>query len=126
MLTRRNVIAFTGAVLAAAAVPAGASSGVRRISTDKELPSDVPYTEAAKWHATLDGKAVCAQCFFADSTAGIVGLFSRDYSGHFYLAGPMYKHGPEDTTDYGAAVEMRYGRVELLPPGTDCDCGTRA
>jgi hypothetical protein len=57
-----------------------------------------------KYRTLLDGEDVTMSCFLADDVEGVVGVYLRDATGHFYREGD------------GAAREFRKGVVTLIPP----------
>lgn len=59
--------------------------------------------DAYKFGATLDGVDVTNECFMANDVLGMVGLYRRDETGHFY----------KDWVAGGAASEILHGRVEI-------------
>jgi hypothetical protein len=61
-------------------------------------------TAFQRYRALLNGEDVTTRCFLADEEEGIVGLYLRDDTGHFYKQGD------------GAAHEFRKGVVTLVPP----------
>lgn len=60
--------------------------------------------EDRKYRVLLDGLEVTSACFMFDDQDGIVGLYLRDETGHFY------KNPDTDT----AALEFRKGVVTVL------------
>lgn len=64
-----------------------------------------------RYRVLLNGEDVTTQCFLADDKEGVVGLYLRDVSGHFYVD-KSYKDGD------AAAHEFKHGVVTMIPPVT--------
>jgi hypothetical protein len=72
----------------------------------RDLRDRTAPTRYRSFRVFLDGNDVSDRCFLADDEQGIVGLYLRDESGHFY----------RQDDGIGAASEFRRGTVTLVAP----------